>query len=210
MLVALTLRVGDASLYEFTLPLPGVSSIRAVSRIVLVMALLLAIMAACGVENLQRWFKQPSWLVPAALVAALSIETLSYQPFNTPISVWRIRSDAVARATVGKRFDKDAVVYLSGISGEPPFLTELDAMLFAQERRLPTLNGYSGNSPPGYAERAPCASPALWIFNLPPDILSARGITSDALLARTAWIAAQECGTQHISTEASTPPPPAN
>jgi len=40
---------------------------------------------------------------------------------------------------------------------EEPFWTnEIDAMLLAQELGWPTLNGYSGNFPPGYAPADSC------------------------------------------------------
>lgn len=54
LLVAFTLHVNGQSLYQHAMALPGISSLRAVSRVVLVMALPVAVMAAIGVEHLQR------------------------------------------------------------------------------------------------------------------------------------------------------------
>ncbi len=192
MLVLVTLCVGNLSLYRIAAVLPGVSSIRAVTRIVLVMLLPVAVMAAIGVEHLLR-LRGGRWFVPGPVVLALSLEALAYRPTHTPITQWHDRLTPLSAALAGSTLSNDAVLYLSGRATDPFYLPELDAMMFAQERKMATLNGYSGNAPPGYVPSAPCTTPALRIYALKPSIVAKQGITPDSLLARTRWISLDKC-----------------
>ncbi|MDM0033309.1 hypothetical protein QTI33_14335 [Variovorax sp. J22P271] len=207
LLFVLTLYVGEQSIYKLFLSLPGVSSIRAVSRVVLVMALPLALMAASGVENLLRWFDR-KWLAYGLIILAFSIETASYQFARTPITDWQSRSRAISTLAADKSFGQDSILYVSGRFDEPMALTDLDAMLFAQDKKIPTLNGYSGNSPPGVRESAPCISKMLRIYSLPLTVLAARGLTHDSLMARTVWVPKEQCNREKFAaTDASASPP---
>jgi len=192
MLVFVTLCIGNLSLYRIAAALPGVSSIRAVTRIVLVMLLPVAVMAAIGVEHLMR-LRGVRWVVPGLVVLALCLETLAFKPIHTPITQWHDRLTPLSEALAGSAVPNDAVLYLSGRAEEPFYLTELDAMMFAQERKMATLNGYSGNAPPGYLPPLPCTSPTVRIRSLKPSILVKRGITPEALIARTRWISFDKC-----------------
>jgi hypothetical protein len=54
---------------------------------------------------------------------------------------------------------KDNIIFVTGNPDDPHIqAVELDGMIFAQDRHLPTLNGYSGNAPPGYLDPLPCIS----------------------------------------------------
>lgn len=192
MLVLVTLCIGNLSLYRIAAALPGVSSIRAVTRIVLVMLLPVAVMAAIGVEHLMRR-RGARWFVPGLVVLALCLETLAFKPTHTPITQWHDRLTPLSEALAGSTVPSDAMLYFSGRAAEPFYLPELDAMMFAQERKMATLNGYSGNAPPGYVPSAPCTTPALRIYALKPTILAKQGVTPEALLARTRWISFDKC-----------------
>jgi hypothetical protein len=50
----------------------------------------------------------------------------------------------------------DAILYVTQRKSEPFYITELDAMIYAQDHHLRTLNGYSGSTPAGYAYPDPC------------------------------------------------------
>ena len=192
LLVLVTLCIGNLSLYRIAAVLPGVSSIRAVTRIVLVMLLPVAVMAAIGVENLMS-ARRVRWIVPGLVVLALCLETLAYKPTHTPITQWHDRLVPLSKAMADSTVSSNAVLYLSGRAAEPFYLAELDAMMFAQERKMATLNGYSGNVPPGYAPSAPCTTPALRIYSLKPSILTKQDITPESLVARTRWISLDKC-----------------
>jgi len=158
----------------------------------LVMLLPVAVMAAIGVEHLMR-LRGARWFVPGLVVLALCLETLAFKPIHTPITQWHDRLAPLSAALAGSTVPNDAVLYLTGRAAEPFYLPELDAMMFAQERKMATLNGYSGNAPPGYVPPFPCTSPTVRIRSLKPSILLKRDITPEALLARTQWISFDKC-----------------
>ena len=206
LLVVLTLRIGDRTLYQFALALPGVSSIRGVSRIILVMTIPLAISAAIGVESLLKVL--PGRRLAAIVIGlGLSLETLAYRPATTPVEQWQGRLTPLDEAVAAAPPAADSVLYVTGREQEPYFLTEMDAMIFAQDRKLPSLNGYSGNAPPGYLHPSACTSPAVRIHSLAPSILAGRSLTMDEVLARTRWIALDKCPLQHVSVDAAATSP---
>lgn len=206
LLVAFTLHVNGQSLYQHAMALPGISSLRAVSRVVLVMTLPVAVMAAIGVEHLQRR-RGLRWLVSSLVVLAFSLETLAYRPSFTGFDQWRGRMAAVEQAAGATAFKPDAVLYLTGRAKEPFYMTELDGMVFAQDRRMPTLNGYSGNAPPGYIHPLPCHSAAARIYSMAPAPWAAGRLAPEALLARTAWVSLEPCPGDHLPTDAAPRPP---
>ena len=159
VLMVFTLKVNEFSVYEFVLSAPGISSIRAISRLVLVMLFPLSILVAAGFDGiltskLGRFSK--SFVVPAMVVAVV-IETIYYQPYGLPKTAWIQRQEGLQELIKGN-VPRDAIIYVTNSSTDPwKDLAEVDGMIFAQDRDLPTLNGYSGNSPPGgYLEPHPC------------------------------------------------------
>ena len=163
-LVLMTTVFGSHSFYHLILKVPGLSSVRAVSRVVLVMMLPLAILVAAAFEILhQKWLSdaKPRVFNRVALlsvaVALLTLETVMYKPYHSPIASWQER-----KAEVEKLFPAeiahDAILYLTQRKGEHFAFSEIDAMIVAQDRLLPTVNGYSGNAPKGYTPPDPCIS----------------------------------------------------
>lgn len=161
LLVALTLMVSETSFYLFLAKLPGVGSIRAVSRIALIMLLPLAVAVAAGIDGVARSSvtKVVKGFSLLALVAVLTLESVCYNPHHTPIQSWRARRDAL-QAKIGT-LPKDSVLFVTQPSAEPFFMTEIDAMIYAQDHHLATLNGYSGNTPPRYTYPDPCLPPEM-------------------------------------------------
>lgn len=159
-LIILTISINGYSIYRVLLYLPGVGSVRAVSRVVLIMLLPLGIMAAIAIDGvrqrLQRWQKRCVVLV--ALVLLVIVESIYYQPYSTGISTWIDRQNQLKSRLPA--FDlKDPIIFVTGSPDDPHVqAVELDGMIFAQDRHLPTLNGYSGNVPPGYLDPLPCIS----------------------------------------------------
>lgn len=161
ILFAVTLSVQGHSLYSLIAPLPGVSQIRAVARIVLVMLLPVSILVAIGSEQLLRKFGNTIGIkeiaVALSIIFILSIEIVSYQPRNAPVSLW-IERQATLREKLPKQLPDNPILFVSQDDSEPFYLAELDAMILVQEKGIPTLNGYSGSFPPGYMEPKPCYS----------------------------------------------------
>lgn len=159
LLVALTLDVRGHSLYVLVERLPLASAIRAASRIILVLLLPLAVLTAAGVDRLVT---ANGRLVPARrflaalLVAALGWECATLGTASVPLTAWHARLDAL-RAQAPATLPPDAIVFVPRQPGVPFYLTELDGVALAQALGRDTLNGYSGNSPPGQGQTAdPC------------------------------------------------------
>ena len=158
LLVMSTLMLGDFSLYLWLAKLPGVDAIRAVSRIIVVMLLPLAVLVAGGFEWLLRLSLQPKMIkIMCALVGTLilTIETVCYRPNHFSAQAGPARQAALSLA-IKTDLPKDAILFVTQRASEPFYLTELDAMIYAQDHQISTLNGYSGSTLAGYAHPDPC------------------------------------------------------
>lgn len=159
LLVGLTTMVADLSLYLWVLKIPGFDAIRAVSRIILVMLLPVAVLVATGVDRLLQltlpWRMMPRGLLVVAIIASLTIETVYYVPHHAAVETWQDRQRGL-RSLIKDEIPKDAILFVTQRQAEPFYITELDAMIYAQDHQLATLNGYSGRTLPGYAHPDPC------------------------------------------------------
>ncbi|MDV3436497.1 hypothetical protein R1H25_13590 [Stenotrophomonas sp. C2852] len=148
IVVALTLSVGGVSLYMLLVKLPGVGSIRAMARIGLVLALPVALLVAVGVDAL-RTKGTAGLLVAGAFALAMVAESGSMHTVHFDIQTARLH-DTGLRTQLPSQLPVDAVIF-NPLRPEVPFYEdELDGVILAQSLGRPTLNGYSGNSPPGY------------------------------------------------------------
>jgi hypothetical protein len=161
ILVGMTAVVNGNSLYFLVIQLPGLDAIRAVSRIILVMLLPVSILVAVGVDYLRWQVTSVVGYFVLALVAMIlvSAETVSYKSHQAARETWTMRQ-AGLNHLIGKPPSEGAVIYVTQRKEEPFYLAELDAMIYAQDHQLKTLNGYSGSTPPGYIYPEPCVSVA--------------------------------------------------
>jgi hypothetical protein len=164
VLVAGTLNIGGSSLYEFIYGAPGVSSLRAVSRIILVLLFPAAVLVAVAVDSLIALVRKTSFLLSNAvtvviwilLISVVCVESMYYQPYHYPRSAWLERQERLA-SLLPADLSQNAVLYLTHAKTDPwNAVSEIDAMIYSQDRKLKTLNGYSGNEPPGFIENHPC------------------------------------------------------
>ena len=163
-LALLTTMFGSYSFYSLVLKVPGLSSVRAVSRVVLVMMLPLAILVAAAFESMQQKWQTTATprilgktLLDILAVLVLTLETVMYKPYNSSIASWRERK-AEVEALLPANISQEAILYLTQKKDEHFAFTEIDAMVVAQDRLLRTINGYSGNAPRGYTPPDPCIS----------------------------------------------------
>lgn len=167
LLVIGTLHIGEHSFYLWLLKIPGVGSIRAVSRIILVMMLPLAILGSVGIDRIKDvevfQGRRRMLLLIIGLVFLLGAEPVFSRHYNEPISAWRDRIAALKKLLPNRLVDRP-ILYVSQSLAEPYYFTELDAMLLAQDVGIPTLNGASGNDPPGYIKPEPCISPMNRVY----------------------------------------------
>lgn len=158
--VILSLAIGDDfTLYRSISTLPGLNAIRAVSRIGLVLAFPAALVAAIGLRSLLAE-SQPRLL--GALAALLFVGLAGYE-FATierqtsSIAESERRIDAVVVAAREQARGVASPVLLLVDPANEDFQIQLDAMLAAERLGWPTVNGYSGNIPPGAAPTPSCS-----------------------------------------------------
>lgn len=193
-LITLTISIHGYSIYRVLLYLPGVGSVRAVSRIVLVMLLPLGIIAAIAIDSVRLRFQtwHTRWVMLVTLVLLVIVESIYYQPYSTGINKWLDRQHQLKiRLPV---FDfKDPIIFVTGSPDDPHVqAVELDGMIFAQDRHLPTLNGYSGNLPPGYLDPLPCISYQNRL-NRYFDLFKKSSLNSDLIAKRVVLIPLVPC-----------------
>lgn len=155
LLIALTLMTPFGSLYAFALQVPGISAIRAVTRIAIILALPLAILVSIAALQLKTLAKTPAF-ASLGLAAVLSAEVFAYQSYNTPKQAWIDRL-AQIEAQAPSEIQSGSVFFMTGVE-KIPYEIEIDAMMLAQTRGALTLNGYSGNLSPGYVPPSGCAT----------------------------------------------------
>jgi hypothetical protein len=96
------------------------------------------------------------WLLIGLMLVLLTTESMFYERYKTLVSVWTERQ-TLLKNLMPKVVSNDAILYVTwGLSDRSYDFVELDAMQFAQDLRLPTLNGYSGSVPSDYSKPNPC------------------------------------------------------
>ena len=167
VLFILTLVVGGVSLYYLIWLLPGMDSIRSVTRFQLVWLWPLAVFLAYAADGmLARAEKKPMLAFAAVLLAAgLLLEPAAvtyYQRYSTRHARERL---AQIRAQLPAEIPDDPILFLADRPDESEVVSEVDAMMLAQELGWATFNGYSGNEPPGYQPAQSCAELPRRILN---------------------------------------------
>ena len=152
LIFLLTLNINGFSFYLFLSGLPGFNSIRAVTRIQLALMWPIAVSASFVLDALLRSSGKEfrSKLAAVLLVGFMVLESTFYGHimFSKVDAHNRIAElrDEVELAMVHTK--GNPVIFINGKADMPWYVNELDAMLVAQEVNVPTLNGYSGNTPP--------------------------------------------------------------
>lgn len=156
----ITLQVFGYSLYALLIQVPGISAIRSVGRVMLVMLFPISIVVAIAVHAWQEWLirKIPSaksifivfltWLLPAMVLLP---ESLMARHDTTPISAWQVRMQQM-KMLLPPSLQPDAILFVPRQGAQLAWAGELDGMLIAQDLGYPTLNGYSGSLPPGITD----------------------------------------------------------
>lgn len=151
-LIVLTLYLNGYSLYSFMIMLPGVTAIRAVSRIVLVLLLPFSLLAAFFISYLTTRASSNRLITAVIIILAfiLFIENLK-KPYSYPKKLAQSRIAEIKKQLPEKPEKNSVLIYLNQYAKTHQFpIIELDAMLAAQDLGIKTLNGYSGQIPQGY------------------------------------------------------------
>ncbi len=167
MLMALTLEVHGYSLYALVWRLPGMSSIRAVTRIMLVVMWPLSLFIAWVVDGFilrftqrLRWMQAAAYLVAGLLVA----ESVFYTHATYGKADGQSRLIDLAQQ-IPAIVPANPVLFVAENPQEPFWAKEIDTMLLTQELDWSTMNGYSGNYPAGYSSSKNCSQVPARIKN---------------------------------------------
>jgi hypothetical protein len=160
ILFVMTLRVGNLSVYHLVTAIPGLESIQAITRIILIMALPFALIVAIACQSimayLQTRFDSYTMMFGGLLLISLLVsEALFSIHTHRAISAWTARINPLLDSMKGIDI-ANKTIYVSATSAEPYYLIELDGMIVSQTLGIPTINGYSGNFPPGYIDPKDC------------------------------------------------------
>lgn len=157
ILVGSTLYIHGFSFYRFIWALPGMKSIRSVTRIEIVLMWPLAFFCAYVIDALIR--KDRLWIkiiltLSAGLLLAESVfyDHATYSKADAQDRITNLRAQLPAVIPT------DPILFIARPPTEPFYAPEIDGMLLAQELGWPTLNGYSGNFPPYYLPADNCTS----------------------------------------------------
>ena len=158
-LILLTLNFNGNSAYWLFWNLPGLKSIRAVGRIELVLMWPIAVYITWAAHELLQQSLQKSarfiWVYFLILGLLIAESTFfSHHSYSKPDAQRRL---VTLEKTIPVSLPQNPILFMKDpVSTEFDYIQELDAMLVAQHLSMPTLNGYSGNTPPGYQYSANC------------------------------------------------------
>jgi hypothetical protein len=157
-LVFITLDVNGFSIYKIFWALPGFNSIRAVTRIILLLMWPIALFISIEVDAL---LKIPSKGVLPPMVTVLFLGLMmSESVFYQHATFTKAEADDRLQKLyeeIPSNLPQNPVLFVWNPEDDTGYLTELDAMLLSQELGWPVMNGYSGNIPGGYGASTDCA-----------------------------------------------------
>jgi hypothetical protein len=153
ILFLLTMTFGVGSAWNQLTMIPGLRFIRAVSRIILIMIFPISILVAIACEKLyySNFFNGHHKKIGLIFccVFLISSETIFFQNSKTSNNAWAQRIQKL-EPSLPTKLNQDAILFVAKDEAIPGYeLPEVDAMVLAQDRGLPTINGYSGKFPPG-------------------------------------------------------------
>ncbi len=142
-MVLSTLYRGGHSPWYFVFNLiPEANAIRGISRIGLWLLLPASVGLAKWLETEKRW----AWLLAVACLAEQRIDMWFFSKAHSRAEIAKV-VERVRDAPHGCQ----VFFYAPEGSADPAYEAHLDAMFATFELELPTINGYSGNVPPGWS-----------------------------------------------------------
>jgi hypothetical protein len=155
VVVALTLCLFDHTAYYYIAQIPGFNAIRAVTRIILVMAFPAAFVLGSFLEKLWDYRRPVGRYLVGGIVLITLVEAGWITPYREESSKWLKRVDALERETkiAAKRdlrpTDILAVAHCNDETPDTTY-TNTDVMMLAHKLGVKAINGYSGNQPPAW------------------------------------------------------------
>jgi hypothetical protein len=160
ILILFTLNINGLSFYKLIISIPGINSIRAITRIQLVLMWPIAVFAACVIDSFYKKMSALFNFKTAAyfLCSILIIESvlINHNTFSKKDA--QVRT-SLLREQIKQKMDIsnfNPIIFVGTDNNDPWYVTELDSMLVSQELDIPTLNGYSGNLLYGFGVTSDC------------------------------------------------------
>ncbi|MBU6140866.1 MAG: hypothetical protein KGP29_04860 [Proteobacteria bacterium] len=149
LMIFATLSVNGFTLYILPLlTIPGVSSLRSVSREILVMLFPISYLVAFSIDKIRQtnFVNLSSAAITSIICFLIIIDPIFADKSISPIKEWRERIENL-RTKINQPIDQSSILVVLASK----VTDEIDAMLLAQKLNIKTINGYSGNFPrPGW------------------------------------------------------------
>ena len=128
----------------------------------------LGVLAGIGVGALAESsarLRTPALLMVAAL---LSADAVLHTPNRTSFADARQRVEELRElaSDAGVLGGSAVMLVLVNRWKDPHWMVEIDAMLLAQDLGIRTMNGYSGNAPPGFVRAGDCSDVRRWVAGI--------------------------------------------
>ena len=153
-LFLLTLHVSGFALYELILWIPGVASVRAVSRIGLVLSFLFAIFVAIAFSRIESFAREKGpyirCVVFSLLILFLTLDQSTNKYYRFIKAGAQQRLQRIISKINAAGFESNVFAYMPARK-EKPYIVQLDAMMAAQILNMATVNGHSGILPHNYS-----------------------------------------------------------
>ena len=153
LLVIFTLNINGWSLYWLLWKIPGINSLRAVTRIQLVLMWPIAFFCAWVIDEILQRMQKKSLLWHYSIVFLLTGLLLVESTIFLHVSYSKadgLMHLAQLKQIIPSDLPPNSILSVAYDPNKPDYVAEIDVMLVTQEMGLPTLNGYSGNFPQGY------------------------------------------------------------
>lgn len=194
LLVLFTLTVDGFSFYKIFWYFPGANSIRAVSRIILVLMWPIALFISVELDALMslsvRTFNFSAIVLIFLVLMVAESVFYNHTTFSKLDAYSRIQT---LRQQIPSNLPEDPVLFVSNPDSSSWFLTELDAMLLSQNLGWPVMNGYSGNLPKGYGPTTSCDQTVVRIIRY----MNSNKITDPSfynnLIQRVVLVGSEDC-----------------
>lgn len=150
ILFLLTISIGGVSIYRPISIIPGFSAIRSVTRIILVLMFFVALLVGRSWDVLVeqgQWGVRKVFFYIFAVGIVLESTSVWHLTFSKKEAAHRIEE---IRLALPKSLPSRPILVIRN-TGRNQFFTEVDGMVAAQTWGWKTLNGYTGNNPPGDA-----------------------------------------------------------
>lgn len=155
IIIAVTLVIGQLSLYYFLVFFPGISAVRAVCRVMLVLIFPISIIVGQVIDCINS--KKFKWIrtkpIVFILCSIIVVDSMLASKHISYTKEWLARLKKVD-SMIHVPVTKESILALS-VSTQPNE-EAIDAMIYAQLHGIKTFNGYSGNAPPGYKNIKTC------------------------------------------------------